>query len=323
MAAVPHEADAANPRRRSGSLERLKRRSASARWSELRKTWLSEQNENGPHIPTGQSEPDRADLSPAAADPFGDSQDGGPTNEQTTATRTANAQQEPATGFNAENVLPPLPATDSESHPKPGLDQTDRRSFVAQGPQSPPVGEGSILGPGGERLRRSTAAERALPKPITAILPYYDYAPEGEEPCEYLCPRPEGCPPDEGGKPCPEMVAMPDVSRPVRTFVDAHVLWEPSNLFHNPLYFEDHALERYGHTHHDLLQPMVSVARFGVQLVGLPYQMALHPVHERQYTLGWHRPGECVPTRYYLPPWNTKAAVAAGGVYTGLIFLIP
>lgn len=322
---MPNDAAAANPRRRGGSLERLKRRSASARWNELRQTWQLEQAESAHPAPSDQSEPARADSSLVATDrggedPNGEGSNGEGSNRAAEVSRTADAWQEPATGVAAEYGLPPLPATDSESHLAPSHAPADRPSFVAQGA---PDGEGSLLGPDGARLRRSTAAERALPKPITAILPYYDYAPDGEQPCEYLCPRPEGCPADEGGKPCPERVALPDVSRPVRTFVDAHVLWEPSNLFHNPLYFEDHALERYGHTHHDLLQPLVSVGKFSVQLVGLPYQMALHPVHERQYTLGWHRPGECVPTRYYLPPWNTKAAIAAGGVYTGLIFLIP
>ncbi len=320
---MPHDADAASPRRRGGSLERLKRRSASARWSELRKTWQLEQGESDAHTRSDQSETACPGTLRVATERVGEAPNGEAPSDDATVTRTADAWQEPGTGDTdlvAEFSLPPLPATDAESQPVLSLDQAERRSFVAQGPSE---GAGSLLGPDGARLRRSTAAERALPKPITAILPYYDYAPDGEEPCEYLCPRPEGCPADEGRRPCPEMVALPDVSRPVRTFVDAHVLWEPSNLFHNPLYFEDHALERYGHTHNDFLQPLVSVGKFGVQLVGLPYQMAMHPVHERQYTLGWHRPGECVPTRYHLPPWNTKAAIAAGGVYTGLIFLIP
>jgi hypothetical protein len=175
--------------------------------------------------------------------------------------------------------------------------------------------------PGG--LPRSVSARDVLPKPITEILPYHDYAPHGEDPCEFMCPRPEGCPPNAGAKPCPERVELPEVKADGRAFLAIHMLWEPSNLFHNPLYFEDHTLERYGHTHNRVLQPLVSVGKFGVHLIGLPYQLALHPPCERQFTLGWHRPGECVPYRYHVPPWNTKAALTAAAAYTGLIFLIP
>lgn len=176
-------------------------------------------------------------------------------------------------------------------------------------------------------MERETEAmagiENLLPKPITDILPYYDYAPNGEDPCEYMCPRPAGCPEEDSALPCPEFVELPDSPPDGRSFVEMHMLWEPSNLFHNPLYFEDHTLERYGHTHGPVLQPFVSVGKFGAQLIGLPYQMALHPPCECQYVLGWHRPGECIPYRYHFPPWNTKAAITAAAAYTGLIFLIP
>ena len=63
---------------------------------------------------------------------------------------------------------------------------------------------------------------------------------------------------------------------------------------------------------------------FTTQLLGLPYQMAIDPIHKRIYTLGWYRPGEgCIPKLCYLVPWNSKAAAIEAGVVTGLIFLIP
>ena len=108
-----------------------------------------------------------------------------------------------------------------------------------------------------------------------------------------------------------------------RQFEEMVFQWEASNFSYNPLYFEDPALERYGHTYHEAVQPFVSAARFGVQLVGLPYQMAIDPIHKEIYPLGWYRPGECAPQLLYQIPWNTSAAIAEGAVVTGLIFLIP
>jgi hypothetical protein len=100
--------------------------------------------------------------------------------------------------------------------------------------------------------------------------------------------------------------------------------WLPSNLYHNPLYFEDPALERYGHVHfNDCVEPFFSMARFGSQFVGLPYQMALDPVCRRQYTLGWYRPGDFAPKKIYQVPLNGRAAATAAGVYAGLFWLVP
>lgn len=167
------------------------------------------------------------------------------------------------------------------------------------------------------------APQDTVLKPITAIFPYHDYAPERGDPCEYLCPRPEDCPEPKQSRPCPEPVELPQSPFTEWTFADTHLFWAPSNLFHNPLYFEDAPLERYGHTDPHFVQPFVSLGKFGVQLIGLPYQMALHPVHEHVYTLGWYRPGECAPKKCYRVPLNAKAGLTAGAAYTGLFFLFP
>jgi hypothetical protein len=135
-------------------------------------------------------------------------------------------------------------------------------------------------------------------KPINEIVPYF---------------RPE---------PLPAINELPE-SPTDRGFVPAQFAWAASNVYHNPLYFEDFALERYGHTHHHLVQPFVSVGKFGAQFLALPYQMAIDPVWDEQYTLGWYRPGELAPYLFYQVPWNWKAAATAAGTYTGLIFLFP
>ena len=108
-----------------------------------------------------------------------------------------------------------------------------------------------------------------------------------------------------------------------RAFPDTVFPWEASNFYHYPLYFEDPALERYGHTRGFFVQPFCSVGRFSAQLLALPYQMAIDPICEEVYALGWYRPGDCAPKLKYKVPWNTHAAVVEAGVVTGLIFLIP
>ncbi len=91
---------------------------------------------------------------------------------------------------------------------------------------------------------------------------------------------------------------------------------------YNPLYFQDVQLERYGHTY-GCLQPAVSLGRFGVQLIGLPYQMALDPPCKCVYPLGYYRPGECAPKLCYQIPLNARAAVDAAGFYSGLGVILP
>ena len=151
-----------------------------------------------------------------------------------------------------------------------------------------------------------------VPIPLSRIRPYHNYSPEGAT----LCPDPEGR--------CPEIKELPeswDLAH--RNFPHLDMLWVPSNVFYSPLYFEDPALERYGHTHGPLLQPVASVTRFAAQLAGLPYQMAIDPPHRRVYPLGFYRPGECAPKQVPNIPLNAEAAVKAGAVYTGLIFAFP
>jgi hypothetical protein len=110
---------------------------------------------------------------------------------------------------------------------------------------------------------------------------------------------------------------------PPRMFPGTVYEWEPSNFYHYPLYFEDPQLERYGHTYGHIAQPIASLARFGGQLVLLPYQMTLDPICTKQYSLGWYRPGECAPKLHYQFPLNAHAAFVQAAVVTGIFFAIP
>ncbi|MCP4853696.1 MAG: hypothetical protein GY903_04295 [Fuerstiella sp.] len=99
--------------------------------------------------------------------------------------------------------------------------------------------------------------------------------------------------------------------------------WAPSNLWYHPLYFEDPGLERYGHTRHPLIQPFASTGRFFGQVAGLPYQVALHPYHSREYALGYYQPGEWAPKKKYQIPFNEEAAASEFLWITALVLLIP
>jgi len=182
-------------------------------------------------------------------------------------------------------------------------------------------------------------ANNAVPEPVTSpnqlkrisdIQPYFDYQPASAikgEICWDLCPRPDGmpCKPDENGNlpECPAEFKLSDAAYSNRMFSDCLYQWQATNQWHNPLYFEDPALERYGHVYHGGVQSFASVARFGVQLVGLPYQMTIDPVCKKMYDLGYYRVGECAPKKHYRIPWNTHAAVNEAAVWTGLFFLFP
>jgi hypothetical protein len=89
--------------------------------------------------------------------------------------------------------------------------------------------------------------------------------------------------------------------------------------WHYPVYFQDIALERYGH-HHGCLQPFVSYGKFLADLAMLPYSVCLEPPCCIQYDLGLYRPGDDVPHLIYLPRPDCKAALFEAAVWTGLMF---
>lgn len=166
--------------------------------------------------------------------------------------------------------------------------------------------------------------QRGMLRPITDISPFLDYNPDGGDACEYLCPSPSSICEADPNRLCPEEQPLPESGSAERYFAHMNYFWAASNVHYNPLYFEDPQLERYGQVHlHDSVQPLFSMARFGGQLIGLPYQMALAPVHDRVYPLGYYRPGDPAPRLIYQPPLNAKAGAVSAGVYTGLFFLVP
>ncbi len=97
--------------------------------------------------------------------------------------------------------------------------------------------------------------------------------------------------------------------------------WKASALCHKPLYFENRALERYGHTHGPVVEPFHSAAHFFVSLITLPYKTGINPPNECLYALGFYRPGDCAPWLREPIPLSlsgavnqTIAIVAIGGI---------
>jgi hypothetical protein len=96
-----------------------------------------------------------------------------------------------------------------------------------------------------------------------------------------------------------------------------------SMLCTSAAYFQDVAVERYGHSWGPFLQPVVSAAHFYGSVVFLPYKMGLTPPTECVYTIGHYRPGSCVPFMIDPIPLSLRAGVAQAGVVVGVAHLIP
>lgn len=99
--------------------------------------------------------------------------------------------------------------------------------------------------------------------------------------------------------------------------------WKASGLCHKPLYFEEVALERYGHTTGILTQPFVSAAHFFLTVPILPYKMGLYPPNECIYTLGYYRPGSCAPHILDPLPISVRAALFEAGAIVAGVAIIP
>ena len=119
----------------------------------------------------------------------------------------------------------------------------------------------------------------------------------------------------------PELCSTGDQRLPQRHWVPQSFTWTASSLCHKPLYFENQQLERYGHTHGPVLQPIHSAAHFFVSLATLPYQAAIHPPTECQYALGYYRPGNCAPWLKDPIPISLEGIKRQAVATTGLAFI--
>ncbi|QDT26482.1 hypothetical protein Enr10x_17860 [Gimesia panareensis] len=99
--------------------------------------------------------------------------------------------------------------------------------------------------------------------------------------------------------------------------------WVAAAVPHNPLYFEEPYLERYGYNYGAAIQPFISAGRFFGRIPALPYMIGAYPLYECQYTLGYERPGNCPPYQVERLPVSGRGALFESLTVTGLVFLIP
>lgn len=98
--------------------------------------------------------------------------------------------------------------------------------------------------------------------------------------------------------------------------------WAAANTFSNPRYFEDRMLERHGQ-HFGCLQPLASGARFFGTVPMLPYLWTVSDPCDCQYTLGYFRPGECVPAMMQRPPYENRGTIIEAGAAAAVIIGFP
>ncbi len=119
----------------------------------------------------------------------------------------------------------------------------------------------------------------------------------------------------------PEICGIGNRGTVERCWCPQTVTWTASSLCHKPLFFENIQLERYGHSHGPLAQPIRSVGHFFVSLFFVPYNSAIAPANECQYALGFYRPGDCAPWLKDPVPISLNGLARQAVVVTGLSFI--
>lgn len=100
--------------------------------------------------------------------------------------------------------------------------------------------------------------------------------------------------------------------------------WAAPNTFSNPRYYEDRMLERHGHQRFGCyLQPFASGVRFISDTLLLPYEMAIRPGCDCEYTLGYYRPGTQVPGFFQRPPYDRDALIIQSAYTAGAMIILP
>lgn len=335
-------------------LERLQKRSADQRWREARQQWVPGRLLGNPpkkqRTPDSPAESNRPSSIPSSTAPVNSEpvKSGSATSERENASPAHSSQPESASPANEQQgaavpelTQPQLPVVidilaeplfgphsiPSEAAQRPAPATPIRESIVPEpvltspGSSAPrlsflppePEGGNGVQRPGLIRRGELEIPARPLLKSIREIQPFHDYStrPAERQPAPGLA------------RFTPQLETLPPQGELTRNMPPTYYHWMASNLKHDPLYFEDVALERYGHTYPDCVQPFVSVGKFGLQVVGLPYLVALDPVWCEEYALGYYRPGDCAPHLCYVPPFNKEAALTSAGIYTGLFFLFP
>ena len=106
----------------------------------------------------------------------------------------------------------------------------------------------------------------------------------------------------------PAECPLPSGDYAARNYSQITYAWTASAVCHKPLWFEDVALERYGHSAGPVKQSLFSAAHFFGSAILLPYNSRLYPPNECRYALGYYQPGDCAPWLLHAFPLSKRAA---------------
>jgi hypothetical protein len=96
-----------------------------------------------------------------------------------------------------------------------------------------------------------------------------------------------------------------------------------TDFSHQPLYWDNQVLERYGQSQKPILEPFFSGAHFFATFAIIPYKIGIDRTHDRIYTLGYYRPGSPTPCLCQRLPWEWDAAAFETLAVLGFIFILP
>ncbi len=136
-------------------------------------------------------------------------------------------------------------------------------------------------------------------------------------------PPPGRLPADSSADLLPAASREPVPAKPTRGWGYIALNWVPSEIVHQPLYFDDQPLERYGQTVCPAVQPVLSGARFFGTFPIMPYKIGLDRTHDQVSTAGYVRAGRCAPPICERIPLELDASLFESGAWVGFIFLLP
>lgn len=136
-------------------------------------------------------------------------------------------------------------------------------------------------------------------------------------------PPPGRLPDDSFAELIPAAARAPVAAEPTRGWGPAALHWAPSEIVHQPLYFDDQSLERYGQTFCPVVQPLVSGARFFGTFPVMPYLIGVDRPYDCISTAGYVRAGRCAPPVCERLPLRLDASLLESGAWVGFVFLLP
>jgi len=114
-----------------------------------------------------------------------------------------------------------------------------------------------------------------------------------------------------------------DIPRVGGVGLDEGLFLESGVFCHQPLYFEEANLERYGNSYCRILQPVLSGYRFFASVPAMPYMMAVYRPRKCYYDSSPYLPGRAAPRHDESLPLNVVAGATELNAITALIFLFP